>query len=53
MMAAARALIGDDSGATMVEYAIMAVLIAAVSIGAVQTLGQKTQSLFNSLVALL
>ena len=49
MMDAARALWKDESGATMVEYGIMVLLIAAVSVGVVTTLGQKTQGLFVSL----
>lgn len=44
-----RALIRDESGATMVEYGIMVVLIAAVSIGIVTTLGQHTLGLFTNL----
>ena len=38
----------SEKGATAVEYAIMAALIAAVIIAVVTTLGQKTQDLFES-----
>ena len=41
----------DEEGATMVEYAIMAVLIAAVCVGVVTTLGGSVSSAFNSVVA--
>jgi pilus assembly protein Flp/PilA len=41
-------LLRDDDGATMVEYAIMVALIAAVSIIIVGTLGQNVSKTFNS-----
>ncbi len=44
-----KALIADDSGATMVEYGIMVALIAAVCIAVVTTLGQTVQSAFTNL----
>lgn len=37
----------DEEGATAVEYAIMASLIAAVIIAAVRTLGGSVQELFT------
>ena len=37
----------SEKGATAVEYAIMASLVAVVIIAAVTTLGQKTQDLFE------
>jgi pilus assembly protein Flp/PilA len=40
--------IRDDSGATMVEYAIMLALIAAVCITVVAALGGSTGSEFSS-----
>jgi pilus assembly protein Flp/PilA len=40
-------LVGDDAGATAVEYAIMLALIAMVVIGAVTLLGQETNSAFE------
>jgi len=39
----------DDSGATMVEYAIMLAFIAAVCITLVATLGGSTSSEFSNL----
>jgi pilus assembly protein Flp/PilA len=39
-----------EEGATMTEYSIMAVLIAAVCIGIVTTLGSSVQSMFNTVV---
>jgi pilus assembly protein Flp/PilA len=42
------ALMRDDDGATMVEYAIMVALIAAVSIIIVGTLGQNVSKTFNN-----
>jgi pilus assembly protein Flp/PilA len=38
----------DDAGATMVEYAVMLALIAAVCITVVVTLGDKTSSNFDT-----
>jgi pilus assembly protein Flp/PilA len=40
-----------EEGATMVEYGIMVVLIAAVCIGTIITLGTSVQSAFNAVVA--
>jgi pilus assembly protein Flp/PilA len=45
-------LIDDEQGATAVEYAIVASLIAAVVAGTVQLLGQRTQGLFQALLDL-
>lgn len=42
-------LIHDDVGATMVEYAIMVSLIAAVCFAVVSTLGKSTSNQFSSL----
>lgn len=44
----ATALLRDDSGATMVEYAIVLALIAAVCITVVAALGGSTRSEFSS-----
>jgi pilus assembly protein Flp/PilA len=46
---AVTALLGDDRGATAIEYALMAALIAMVVFVAVQFLGQSTSSAFNSM----
>jgi len=42
------ALLGDDRGATAIEYALMLALIAMVVFVAVQFLGQSTSHAFNS-----
>jgi Flp pilus assembly pilin Flp len=42
------ALLGDDRGATAIEYALMLALIAMVVFVAVQFLGQSTSNAFNS-----
>jgi pilus assembly protein Flp/PilA len=41
-------IVARDDGATMVEYAIMLALIAAVSIGIVTILGTAIQGLFSN-----
>ena len=41
-------LLGDDRGATAIEYALMLALIAMVVFVAVQFLGQSTSHAFNS-----
>ena len=38
----------DEEGATAVEYAIMVALIAAVIIGAVTTIGTKSNTAFTN-----
>jgi pilus assembly protein Flp/PilA len=48
MNALAARFLRDDSGATMVEYAIMLALIAAVCITMVAALGGSTGSEFSS-----
>lgn len=40
--------IRDDAGATSVEYALMAALIAVVIVGAVAALGGSVANLFNN-----
>lgn len=46
-----RSLWADELGATSVEYAIMASLIAAVIVGAVGVLGQGVLGLFDTVGA--
>ena len=46
---AVTALLCDERGATAIEYALMAALIAMVVFVAVQFLGQSTSSAFNSM----
>ncbi len=41
-------ILADEAGATMVEYAIMAVFIAAICVGIVATLGTRVLALFTS-----
>ena len=41
-------LLQDEEGATMVEYALMVALIAAICVGAVTLLGGKANSTFNN-----
>lgn len=48
-MTAISELLRDDAGATMVEYAVMLALIAAVCITAVVSLGSKTADEFSGL----
>jgi pilus assembly protein Flp/PilA len=46
---AARLLRKEEEGATMVEYAFMLALIAAVCIGAVTILGTQTSAIFQQI----
>jgi len=41
----------DESGATAIEYGLIAALISVVIIGALQALGPKLQSTFQSVTA--
>ena len=41
----------DESGATAIEYGLIAALIAVVIIGAVTSLGTKTAATFNKVSA--
>jgi pilus assembly protein Flp/PilA len=43
----------DESGATAIEYGLIAALIAVVIIGAVTSVGSKVQSTFTSVAAAL
>jgi len=45
----AKGLIRDDSGATMVEYALMVALVAAVCVTAVTALGSAISGKFTSI----
>jgi pilus assembly protein Flp/PilA len=42
---------GDESGATMVEYALMLALIAIVCVTAVGSVGSAASIMFNSISA--
>ena len=46
-----KALLKNNRGVTMLEYGILAALIAAVCIGAVQTLGIDVNTIFTNLDA--
>lgn len=41
-------VLDNEEGATMVEYALMVALIAAVAIGVVSTLGTNIKSVFTT-----
>lgn len=43
-----QALLTDETGATMVEYAIMVSFIAAICVGIVSTLGKSVSNMFSS-----
>lgn len=43
--------IGDEAGATAIEYGLIAALIAVVVIGAVQSVGTKLSSTFTTVAA--
>lgn len=43
----------DESGATMVEYAIMVALIAIVAIAVIAVVGQQVDNAFNTVAACL
>lgn len=48
MIARIKSLLGDEEGATMVEYALMVALIAVVAIAAVTLLGGKVKQTFQT-----
>ena len=47
MLKAMRSFLGDESGATAIEYALIASLIAVVIITAVTTVGTKVSNTFS------
>lgn len=47
MLSLLKQLAADDSGATMVEYAIMLALIAAICIAVIKVVGEKTNNAFD------
>jgi pilus assembly protein Flp/PilA len=51
LIPALRNVLKDEQGATMVEYAIMVSLIAAVCIAVVKTLGQNVSNAFSTMDA--
>ena len=48
---AVRKFVTDESGATMVEYAVMVALIAAICIAVITTLGKKANNAFSTVNA--
>lgn len=48
MITMMKSLLGDEEGATMVEYALMVALIAVVAIAAVTLLGGKVRDTFQA-----
>jgi len=48
-----RSMLGSQKGATMVEYALMAALIAAVAVTAVTLAGTNVTAEFNKVAGLL
>jgi pilus assembly protein Flp/PilA len=48
LIAAAKKFTSDESGATMVEYALMVALVAAVCVAAVTALGSAISTKFTS-----
>ncbi len=50
-MNAIHTFINDETGATAMEYGLLAALISAVIMGAVQTLGGVISTTFNSIAA--
>ena len=48
LMRTTREFLRQDSGATMVEYAIMVALIAAVAILIIKSVGEKTNNGFST-----
>jgi pilus assembly protein Flp/PilA len=53
MLTAISQFIRDEEGATAVEYGLMAALIAAVIITAVQTIGTNLNTVFDKVSAVL
>lgn len=47
MLTKIKSLVKDEEGATMVEYALMLALIAAICIGAVTLIGSKSLQTFT------
>lgn len=47
-LAKLRAFIGDESGATAMEYALLATLIGIAIIGSFSVLGNGLESMFNN-----
>ncbi|HOK54219.1 MAG TPA: Flp family type IVb pilin [Armatimonadota bacterium] len=48
MLKSIKAVLKDEEGATLVEYALMVALIAAVCVAIVQSLGTKANTAFTT-----
>jgi pilus assembly protein Flp/PilA len=48
-----RRFVAEESGATMVEYAIMVALIAAICIAVIKVIGNKSNNAFSNVNAVL
>jgi pilus assembly protein Flp/PilA len=53
LIASARNFIAADDGVTMIEYGLLAALIAVVSIAAITTLGTTLQAIWGTITAAL
>jgi pilus assembly protein Flp/PilA len=49
MFTSIRTFVADESGATAIEYGLIASLVALAIIAAVSNLGQKLQNTFNEI----
>lgn len=43
-----KAFLGDESGATMIEYGLVGALVSIAAVIALQILGSELQSIFNT-----
>jgi pilus assembly protein Flp/PilA len=48
MLSIVRSFIADESGATAIEYGLIAALVSVAGITALQALGSSLQSVFNT-----
>jgi pilus assembly protein Flp/PilA len=44
-----KSFVRDESGATLIEYGLVAVLIAVAAIAALRTVGNSTSNTFNNI----
>jgi pilus assembly protein Flp/PilA len=49
MVASIRIFVADETGATAIEYGLIASLVALAIIAAISNLGQKLQNTFNEI----
>lgn len=48
-----KAFLTDDSGATMIEYGLIAALVSVAAIAALTLLGSSLQSIFSTVASIL